>query len=187
MDLERIFNEITRAISCLGNPNWIDYVQIISSIISIIISAFAVIMAIRVPKEISNRQDQISLFDKRFAAYDIFLRYDAFTTGIDELEGIEIYRECFMDMFFLEERTEFEFQKALFKLVQLSTPLQHMPFLFENITDSEMDMLFSSMFGFVSAISNNSNVEECKERLVNNIKEFKEKHLESIVGTLKIK
>ena len=57
MDIERIYEEITKltnAISCLGQPNWLDYLQVIASIVSIIISALAVIMAVSVPKQISN-------------------------------------------------------------------------------------------------------------------------------------
>ena len=189
MDIERIFEEITKltnAISCLGQPNWLDYLQVIASIVSIIISALAVIMAVSVPKKISNRQDQISLFDKRFAAYDIFLRYEAFATGLVGFDDIKKYRESYMNMFFLDESSEFEAEKAIYKLVQISTPLQHMPFLFENITDSEMDILFSSMLDFIMAISINSEVEASKDKLVNNIKAFKEKHIKSIISTLKI-
>lgn len=190
MDIEKVSAEIiklTNAITRLGQPDWLDYLQVIASIISIIISAIAVVMAVRVPKQISNRQDQISLFDKRFAAYDVFLRYEAFATGIVEIDDIKKYREGFMDMFFLDESSEFEAEKAVYKLVQISTPLQHMPFLFDNITDLEMDVLFSSMLNFVIAISTNNDTEESKNKLVNSINAFKEKHIKTIRDTLTIK
>lgn len=184
--MENYIDKLLETIELLGQPNWFDYLQVISSILSIIISAWAVIMAVKIPKKIAEKQDKISLFDKRFAAYDVFLRYEAFATGIVGIYDIKIYREGFMNMFFLDESSEFEGNKAIYKIVQISTPLQHMPFLFENITDSEMGVLFSSMMNFVVAISKNIDVEESKDRLVSNINTFKEKHIKSIIDTLKI-
>ena len=55
--------ELIKVIQELGNLSWIDYVQLVLTIITIIISALALFYAIKVPKRIAEDQNKIALFD----------------------------------------------------------------------------------------------------------------------------
>ena len=46
-----------------------DWISILVSIAAVVASIIAIVYAIRVPKEIADRQDKIALFDKRCEAY----------------------------------------------------------------------------------------------------------------------
>jgi len=188
METEKIFDAITQiinAIKRLGHPNWLDYLQVIASIMSIIISALAVIMAVRIPKKIADKQDKIALFDKRFGAYQIFAKYSAFAEQIKNTNGIENYRNEFVNMFGLNVMDEFSGTIALGKLIQVSEPIKNAVFLFDNITDEELTKLYSSICSFVVSLSNNDNVEKRKIEFVENANNFWVKHIEDMRCVLK--
>lgn len=58
--------ELIKAIQELGNLSWMDYVQLVLTVVTIIISALALFYAIRVPKKIAEEQNRIALFEKRY-------------------------------------------------------------------------------------------------------------------------
>ena len=72
MEIEKIFSEIKKlinVISNLGQPNWLDYVQLVLTALGVGISIWAVKTAASIPKEIAYRQDKVALFDKRIRYY----------------------------------------------------------------------------------------------------------------------
>ena len=183
--MEENLKMLTDAITALNCPNWLDYIQLVASIVSIIISAMAVIMAVRVPKKIADKQDKIALFGKRFASYEVFLIYEAFAWQVEQMEGINNYKKLFVNIFYSEENVGFHGKEALVQLKQSSITLQHASFLFKNITDEELAQLFESICDFVVAMEKNINVEECKNIFVGYVKAFREKHHEHVISALK--
>lgn len=183
--MEENFKMLINAISALDPPDYLDYMQLAASIISIIISAVAVIMAVRVPRKIADRQDKITLFDKRFASYEVFMIYEAFAWQIEKIEGVNNYKRKFLNTFYFGENVEFQGIEALIKLRHTSINLQHLSFLFENITEKELAQIFESMCDFIIAMEKNVNVEECKKQFINLVKTFREKHHEHIMNALK--
>ena len=184
--MEEHLKNLVNAVISLGHTSRLDYIQLIASFVSIIISAIAVIMAVRIPKKIADKQDKITLFDKRFEAYNVFLRYEAFAFQIHNIEGVENYKKQFIIAFYSNEIVEFQGMIALGKLQQLSTPLQHISFLFDNITDTELAELFSSICDFVVAMAKNVNVEECKDRFIRSVRIFELNHIEHIRTELQL-
>ena len=176
---------ISDAILSLGEPNIYDYLQIITSFISVIISTIAVIIAVKIPRKIAEKQDKIALFDKRFASYEVFLTFEAFAYQIDKLSDIKNYKKQFMIIFYNNLDAEFNGIDALTILKSLSLKLQQLVFLFDNITNSEVSKMLESVCDFVIAIEKNKNVEECKNIFVNHVKVFREKHHETILSALK--
>ncbi|MBQ6864693.1 MAG: hypothetical protein IJO14_10710 [Clostridia bacterium] len=58
--------ELIKVIQELGKLSWMDYVQLVLTVVTIIISALALFYAIRVPKKIAEEQNRIALFEKRY-------------------------------------------------------------------------------------------------------------------------
>lgn len=60
-------NNIVNSIDALAQPRFIDWLAVILSGFSIIISGIAIIFAVRV----ANKQNKITLFEKRYQCYDV--------------------------------------------------------------------------------------------------------------------
>lgn len=60
---------LTNAILDLGKNNWLEYVQLFATVVSIIISGLAVYYAVNIPKKIADQQNKIALFEKRHNTY----------------------------------------------------------------------------------------------------------------------
>ena len=64
--------DLIRAIQDLGQYAFWDYILFGANVISVIISAFALFAAIRVPKKIAENQNKIALFEKRYECFQFF-------------------------------------------------------------------------------------------------------------------
>lgn len=183
--MEENFKMLINAVTALYYPDCLDYMQLVASVVSIIISAIAVIMAVRVPRKIADKQDRIALFDKRFASYEVFLTYEAFAWEIEKIEGVNNYKRQFLNTFYFGENVEFQGVEALIKLRQTSINLHHASFLFEKIAEKELAQMFESICDFIIAMERNVDVEECKNQFINIVKNFRIKHHEHIISALK--
>ena len=76
--------ELIIAIQELGQQTWIDYANVGATIVSILVSTIAVIVAISVPKRIAREQNKIALFKQR---YDLYLSFTKATAYIKILES----------------------------------------------------------------------------------------------------
>ena len=75
--------ELIIAIQELGQQTWMDYANVGATIVSILVSTIAVIVAISVPKRIAREQNKIALFKQR---YDLYLSFTKATAYIKILE-----------------------------------------------------------------------------------------------------
>lgn len=60
-----VMEDLNSTIRSLGEKGTFDYILLITTIASIIISACAVFVAIKVPKQIAEQQNKIALFEKK--------------------------------------------------------------------------------------------------------------------------
>ncbi len=193
MDIERIFDETTKlinAITNLGQPNWFDYFQLFFVILGVSISAWAVWMAKRVPEKIAGNQDKIALFDKRFAAYSILQKYTIYASIIKKIQDSapnDIYLDMFITVFFDGNRESYKVNIEVLDLINLSIPLKHMPFLFENISIEEMDKLIGALTDFLIVITGNFKMNDCKQKYIDAVDGFNSLHNEKILESLKTK
>lgn len=180
-----MIENLINAITSLGKPSWLDYIQIVASIVSIIISAIALVKAIEVPTKIAHIQNNIALFDKRFAAYNEFQKYEAFSTELKNFEGVEKYKKIFITIFYEDKDVPFQAINAIYKVKQTSMFLHQMVFLFENITGTELKEILSIFLDFIIALEKNERVEELKNMYINAIDAFRKKHVNHICNVLK--
>ena len=66
-ELVQEIHNIANSIDALAQPRFIDWLAVILSGFSIIISGIAIIFAVRV----ANKQNKITLFEKRYQCYDV--------------------------------------------------------------------------------------------------------------------
>lgn len=64
--------ELIRTIQELNKISFIDIIQVVISVLSMVISGFALFYAIKVPKTIANEQNRIALLEKRTQTYLVF-------------------------------------------------------------------------------------------------------------------
>lgn len=81
-ELVQAINSITESINVLAQPRCIDKLAVGFSFLSIIVSGAAIFFAIRV----ANEQNKIALFEKRFAAYSAFLRFNKLSETLRSIE-----------------------------------------------------------------------------------------------------
>ena len=189
MDIERIFEEIAKlinTIASLGQPNWLDYIQLMLTTLGVVISICAVITAINVPKKIAGNQDKIALFDKRFQSYEIFEKH-IWCSQLLKDSSNNSYKDVIVFVFFNGDKNAFEYRTVLLKLEQLFAPLKRMSFLFDDIEKEEIDKIMSLLGCFVkSFLDNDSSVEICKQNYIECVKDFEAKHYEKILKLLKL-
>lgn len=180
------YKDLIDAISSLGDPNWLDYVQMITTCISIIISAIAVVMAVKVPKRIAEEQKKIDLFDKRFDAYSSFQKYEAFAIMLEGTNDVDDYKKFFVHIFYGNNSQGYSSVDAVFEVCQVSQAIHKMLFLFNGITDIELEEMMSSLLDFIISLDNNINVEKRKIAYIDIIEKFRQKHIVEICRLLEI-
>ncbi len=62
---------IVDAIQNTTKSGWIDWVSVVISLIGVVLSFVAIIVAARVPIKIAKQQDKIGLFEKRYECYTV--------------------------------------------------------------------------------------------------------------------
>ena len=191
MDIEKIFDEITKlivAIKGIGQPDWFDYVQLFFVILGVGISVCAVWMAKKVPEKIADNQDKIALFDKRFSAYNILQKYTIYASIIQKIQNsapCRVYLDMFVTVFFNGDRETYKPNREILDLMNLSLPLKHMPFLFKNISIEEIDKLIGALTDFLIVITGNLKSDESKQKYIAVVENFNNIYNEQILESLK--
>lgn len=73
-------------IQAASQPGWVEYVSIFISLVSVVVSGFAIWFAIEVPQKIAEKQNNIALFEKR---YEILCLYNSCRTFANILKDME--------------------------------------------------------------------------------------------------
>ena len=189
MATDSIFDEIAKlinAITFLGYPNWLDYLQVFATIISVIISAIAVIMAVRIPKKIAEKQDKIALFNKRVDSFDSLQKCLAFADLVKTINKVDEYKVAALYFFGNEDDVQFKVEKIRANVIQVSVVLQQLSFLFDDVDNNEVGDLFTSLKNFVFSLETTNNIEELKTKFINTIDLFNKRHTNKLRDTLKI-
>lgn len=83
-ELVQAINNIANNVDALAQPRFIDWLAVVLSIFSIVISGAAIWFAVRVPKTIADRQNKITLFEKRHDSYSAILSLEVFARALDQ-------------------------------------------------------------------------------------------------------
>lgn len=178
-------------IQAASQPGWVEYVSIGISFFSVLLSVLAIIFAARVPKIIADRQDKISLFEKRYYAYSSLLTIQSFAHSLDK----EFFKENTPDdkgeiwhisakvgLCCVHFATIFGYQPPLVKdgfnaegisqtitlLKKFETDVYMLPFLFacteaekENML-KEISEIFEPLLAFMTEVTSYNFKEDCQ-------------------------
>ena len=176
--------ELVKTIQELCQISWLDYVQLIATIISIIISAVAVVCAVKIPKKISDEQNKIALFEKRYEAFQLFERCVSFNNALQNSETIEDMRKDCMMLFDELKYEELDFKIVMKKVYTFEHTLHQMEFLFPGISEKDVHELYTSLWKVLIAIIGDENANKCKMDYVNTMSGFANKYNKTIWNEL---
>lgn len=91
MDFEVVqtLTAIKDSIDALAQPRLIDWLAVGISLMSAAISCIAIWFAVRVPKEIADKQDKIALFEKRYTIYRTLLNCQVFFQSFEKKDDVD--------------------------------------------------------------------------------------------------
>lgn len=124
-------NDIIDAINRLNENSWMDYVQLGATVISIIISALAVIYAVKVPKKIAEEQNSIALFEKRYEFFSMFCKCISFAQAFENDDSIESIRRVFLVAFSENDSRECDIHISIPLKVKVIEQLKQGYYLFD--------------------------------------------------------
>lgn len=91
VEMRKSTRDITNAINNHTKPGIYEWITLVISGLSIIISTIAIFVAILIPKQIAVEQNKIALFEKRFEAYQEIKVINDFLNGYFETYSTAIY------------------------------------------------------------------------------------------------
>lgn len=178
-------------IQAASQPGWVEYLTVGISFLGVLFSVVAIIFAARVPKIIADRQDKISLFEKRYYAYSSLLTVQSFARTLDK----EFFKENTPDdkgaiwhisakvgVYCVHFATIFGYQPTLVKdgfnaegisqtitlLKKFETDVYMLPFLFacteaekENML-KEISEIFEPLLAFMTEVTSYNFKEDCQ-------------------------
>lgn len=148
-----LMEELIVAVQSLGQKGCFDYIQLGTTIISVLISVIAIIFAIRVPKQIADRQDRISLFEKRYKIYNLYADYYALALRISCVEGREEVQKNFLCTYYgaWNDSLLDNFEEISNKMTQIQFELSQSKFLYNNEIGSQVLSIIEQLANVVYA------------------------------------
>lgn len=70
-ELLQAIDNIAKNIDALAQPRFIDWLAVVLSFFSVVLSAVAIWFAVQIPQKIADRQDKIALFEKRYQMFSL--------------------------------------------------------------------------------------------------------------------
>lgn len=146
-----------------------------ASWVGVAASLGAILVAIRIPKVIAERQDKIALFEKRFAFYDTLNRCINFTRIIG---NIQTHRE--LQVFFIasfgrermEEYTQDSLDRDVLKLQNEATMiLKQGVFLFDFDTADQVKPIISTLVSLLFIPEDHNRFWECYSEFLSAVSE----------------
>ena len=164
---------IAKNIQALAEPKFIEYMALILSVVSIL-------FAIRVPKQIADRQDRIALFEKRYECFQLFERCVALYRRIEDIDKIEdLEIECYFMLGKLEVEN-IDLASLHREIKQFEFTLHQMQFLFPKLSECDLHILFETLQEFICSVllakdmdlDKKTSINRLKQKYVNTMKNF---------------
>lgn len=86
-------------IQAASQPGVIEYLSIVISFISVVVSGFAIWFAVQVPNKIAEEQNRIAIFEKRYSVYREIYRCHTFGFIAQFTENSDEVRKAFLTSF----------------------------------------------------------------------------------------
>ena len=159
---------IAKNIQALAEPKFIEYIALLISFISVIVSGLAIWFAVQVPKKIADRQDKIALFEKKYEAYDIICKCQLFAVGILASEQTkESIKSIFIRAFYPELSKDDELNLSNLSpfYLSISKELVQIKLLFPPEVSEHMNTIIITFLLLLDTINSEETDKDSKEYL----------------------
>ena len=175
---------IAKNIQALAEPKFIEYIALLISFISVIVSGLAIWFAVQVPKKIADRQDKIALFEKRLLCFQELNRHISFCKVIGN--DCEQIRHQFKH-WFMDGLHEISVDESILYIKNNIRIMYNIPFLFYGINENEIDEIdvnFLILVYHLMSYKKDITLELSKYK--KSINDFTDRHLEEIIKNIKL-
>lgn len=167
-------SEMTQALQIIADniqaasqPGWVECLSIVISSISVVVSGIAIWFAIRVPKQIAEEQNKISLFEKRLQCYNALKTVIEFSKILKSMKKkYEDVRIGYSIYFGMDERTaqgKLSSCQPLHKLFETEMTLSGGKFLFSKEYSDAIDEIVTLLRKiYIDALLKNSADDVCE-------------------------
>lgn len=132
--------------------NW-DAISAVATWAGVIASFVAIMVAIRIPKKIADRQDKIALFEKRFVCFEELQRHYSLLNAIQKEESIERIKRCYVSKYCGYAYMNFNDIDHIQILTKSCTNLQQVSFLFKGIDDTYTKNLYNAFTELILSLA----------------------------------
>lgn len=152
-----------------------DAIAACASWVGVVTSLGAILVAIRIPKVIADRQDKIALFEKRFAFYDTLSRCINFARIIGNIQThreIQVFIIASFGRERMEEYTQDSLDRDVLKLEnEAMTILKQGVFLFDFDTADQVKPIISTLGSLIFIPDDHNRFWECYAEFMGAVKE----------------
>lgn len=194
--MDEILVAIQEAANTIATPNWADIISVCFSLFAIIVAG---IVGWRQNKivlkqaEISEQQNKIALFEKRYAVYHELTKIVGIGEALDSRqmpardELVDVIEASWGIFFTHEQDTHAKSVTIVKKLTEAEHIISQTIFLFPHVSEKDVDDLQLATAGFMGSVLLNEEIDFesiSLKMFINTSKNFKEKYLDMIVREL---
>ena len=166
-ELIQAIDSIANNIYALAQPRFIDWLAVILSGVSIIVSGAAICFAIRV----ANKQNKIALFEKRYEIYMRYIEYYALAVEIGHAENRGEIQRAWLDIDrSIWDETLIDDSKKIFSRAdEIRFKMSQAKFLFDKDIGASVDDFISLLIGVIFLSMQNdkkSEIQQHQEKLI---------------------
>lgn len=185
-----LMEDLIIAIQSLGQKDCFDYIQLGATVTSIIISAIAVFVAVRIPKQIADYQNRIALFEKRYRLYILIQNYLTCASHIKDITDINDII-LYFSIYFLEPEEVMERKSrahTLLRLVETEDLLISGIFLFRNYNCEAIKKIINNAIELMNVIYEGdlSEIYNKRDEFCENCQAFEDNDLKKLEEELKL-
>lgn len=138
--IEESIYKVAEEIYNLSQPRIYDWLILFVAILSSILSILSIYFAIKNPQKIADRQDRISLFEKRYKIYQLYTEYYALALCIGCVKGREEVQRHFLCTYYgaWNDSLLDNFEEISNKMKQIRFELSQSKFLFNKEIGSQV-------------------------------------------------
>lgn len=185
-ELLQALDSIANSIDVLAEPGVIDWISLVISCVSIILSGMAIWFAVR----IGDKENRVSLLEKRIECYKEIQTHKMFLDNYEQHNDFDAVLLCFASAFSDNITENIEDLNLLSIKINSKRIFLQMASLYKSIEFYEVDSVIKNFFAFVDTIEGWKHGDEIDQDVFAQyfqvIGQFIEKHEEIIQKNMKI-
>lgn len=198
MESEEILVAIQRAAETIATPNWADIASVGLSLLAVIVAGFVARRQNKISKQqadISEQQNKIALFEKRYDVYYEVMKIIGIGEELDYSESLTTsimldVLEAALEIKISNRQDISEISTAIVaRILEAEHVLDQSIFLFPHVNETDIDNLLNNAAKFISFVemSNKKEIDtrnDCVKNFYDASKGFKKKYLKMIMEKL---